>query len=462
MDIISIAAARKSASGGVTRAYVDEQDAKKTDKVTGATAGNLASLDASGNLADSGSKAADFIISGSATGTAITLTDSADARVQGLTVYGRSNTSKNILDPLTLRAGDYNGTVPNIRISQDLSNRVYCNAGDTFTISSQNPTLTNGTLALFLGVTDITNTIIQSNVVQPGTLLLNSVTFSVAASGYLTPIFGCRIGANNQQNITVNECITANIQLERGSNATAYEPYFEGIKSVGDDGLTITTANSDNTVTTSAEFTTALPLRSTLDGATRDELIIGNGKAEVITRCEVADDSIVPLAEPVTTPLTTAEISAFRQLRTFDSTTNINITDEPEYMLDYLKNTDNGEAISRVVDLLQGADIKAFTYTGTGTVNHSTTFPEVPKMVLAIYGEHTFGSNTWSVSTRPFVWGLRGVYSEWCAVGGTTNGNQMMPATYNGREISFSGMAVSDPGASLNASGVVYTVLYLA
>lgn len=95
------------------------------------------------------------------------------------------------------------------------------------------------------------------------------------------------------------------------------------IKSVGDNGLTVTTANSDNTVTTSTTFTTALPLRSTLDGVTRDELIIGKGKAEVITRCEVVDDNIVPLATPVITPLTTAEISAFRGLRTYDSTTNV-------------------------------------------------------------------------------------------------------------------------------------------
>ena len=369
-------------------------------------------------------------ISGSATGTAITLTDSADGMVQGLTVYGRSNTSKNILDPLTLRAGDYNGTVPNIRISQDLSNRVYCNAGDTFTISSQNPTLTNGTLALFLGVTDITNTIIQPNVVQPGTLLLNSVTFSVATSGYLTPIFGCRIGANNNQNITVNECITANIQLERGSTATAYEPY--GIHSVGDNGLTVTLSKTGE-INRTAAFTTGLPLCSIPDTTIHDELNTGkevvkqcgvldlgdltwtkhpdyNGFSAVISNlcqnsivlCEKYDfgtttfkwndfDSIAdktinttlellyvyikdtdysdaatfkaavtgvkliyPLATPTTTPLTDAEISAFRQLRTFDSTTNINITDEPECTIDYLKNTDNGEAVSKVVDDLQG------------------------------------------------------------------------------------------------------------
>lgn len=458
MDIISIAAARKSASGDVTRAYVDEQDAKKTDKVTGATAGNLASLDASGNLADSGSKAADFIISGSVTGMAITLTDSTDGMVQGLTIKGRSHKSKNLLE---LTTGEATNVVKFTTDADEGSITVTGNAtGDNGYLWLANGITFNESMHISGGTE---NTLIRIGLNDSesggrGTYVAadDGSGVTIAAGTYKICLIAL-INKNHNEILYPMICTSADYEAD-----PTFEPYFDGIKSVGDDGLTVTTANSDNTVTTSAEFTTALPLRSTLDGATRDELIIGNGKAEVITRCEVADDSIVPLAEPVTTPLTTAEISAFRQLRTFDSTTNINITDEPEYMLDYLKNTDNGEAISRVVDLLQGADIKAFTYTGTGTVNHSTTFPEVPKMVLAIYGEHTFGSNTWSVSTRPFVWGLRGVYSEWCAVGGTTNGNQMMPATYNGREISFSGMAVSDPGASLNASGVVYTVLYLA
>lgn len=119
--------------------------------------------------------------------------------------------------------------------------------------------------------------------------------------------------------------------------------------------------------------------------------------------------------------------------------------------------------IPRGADGSSGSGIKSFTYTGTGVVNHTVTFPELPTMVLAIHGEHTFGGNTWSVSTRPFAWGVRPVYSDWCAIGATSNGNQMMPASYNNTdfEVTFSGMTISDPGASLNAQGVVYTVLYL-
>lgn len=45
---------------------LEEQFAKKADKVTGATAGNFAGLDANGNLTDSGKKAADFEVAGAA------------------------------------------------------------------------------------------------------------------------------------------------------------------------------------------------------------------------------------------------------------------------------------------------------------------------------------------------------------------------------------------------------------
>ena len=63
---------------------------------------------------------------------------------------------------------------------------------------------------------------------------------------------------------------------------------------------------------------------------------------------------IYELAKPVTTPLTTAEISAFRGLRTYDNTTNITISDEPEFEIDYLRNTENGRTIAKIQADLQG------------------------------------------------------------------------------------------------------------
>ena len=62
---------------------------------------------------------------------------------------------------------------------------------------------------------------------------------------------------------------------------------------------------------------------------------------------------IYVLATPTVTPLTTAEISAFRSLRTYDSTTNITISDEPELEIDYLKNSENGRTIAKIQADLQ-------------------------------------------------------------------------------------------------------------
>lgn len=213
------------------------------------------------------------------------------------------------------------------------------------------------------------------------------------------------------------------------------------IKSVGDDGLTVTTANSDNTLTTSAEFTTALPFRGVSD-TVRDKLTCTAESKQVETVCgkvKLADltwtsdynaggfsavianspsgiialicskypydnsvtfywsnfntydnktlyrsfgkaiyikdtdyttvsdfvaslgdaELVYELAEPVTTPLTTAEISAFRGLKTYDSTTNITITDNPEFEIDYLKNTENGQTVAGIhTDLQRQIDDK--------------------------------------------------------------------------------------------------------
>lgn len=62
---------------------------------------------------------------------------------------------------------------------------------------------------------------------------------------------------------------------------------------------------------------------------------------------------VYPLATPTVTPLTSTELAQFRSLRTYDSTTNTAITDEPDFELDYLKNTDNGQAVADIQTGLQ-------------------------------------------------------------------------------------------------------------
>lgn len=346
----------------------------KADKVANATAGNFAGLDANGNLTDSGKKATDFAtasdmsdvqgvipstattqnklataadtageeISSTATGVSITLTDSANGMVQGLTIKGRSTktgetihnvgddgltvqtTGKNLFDESLLIVGGIKGDTHTIKPSDNtwmVTKNCFLVKAGTYTVSSS--VLINHKINVQAYTSEelTTNTFIRKiidNSLLPQTFTLSEDTY-IAIDIYVgTPV-------------TSDDLTNSKIQLELGSIATAYEPYCS----------------------TSAEFTTALPLRSTLDETTRDELTISNGKAEVITRCEVVDDSIVPLATPITTPLIDAEISAFRDLKTYDSTTNITISDEPDFELDYLKNTDNGQAVANIQKDLQ-------------------------------------------------------------------------------------------------------------
>lgn len=260
------------------------------------------------------------------------------------------------------------------------------------------------------------------------------------------------------------------------TNATDFKAAMSGVMLVYEladptqgNTLAVKTDNGTGIDGTMATFTTALPLRSTLDGTTRDELIIGNGKAEVITRCEVVDDSIVPLAEPITTPLTSAEISAFRSLRTYDSTTNITITDEPEFEIDYLKNTDNGQTVADIQTDLQGQinglAIKTLTYTGTGTTTNSITFPEKPLMVLGIT-QHEMESpyQDYHRSIIPFVYDSRSstMLVQWVKNVDTSStqyrGSMLYYLTINGNTMTWT---AQDASQAFNLENIEYTVYYI-
>lgn len=75
-----LAADVQASLGKADTALQDEDIADKADKVSGATAGNFAGLDANGNLTDSGSKAADFATAAQGT--------KADSAIQTVKVNG--------------------------------------------------------------------------------------------------------------------------------------------------------------------------------------------------------------------------------------------------------------------------------------------------------------------------------------------------------------------------------------
>lgn len=225
------------------------------------------------------------------------------------------------------------------------------------------------------------------------------------------------------------------------------------IKSVGDSGFTITATNGDNTASTAATITTGLPLRSTFDGTVYDELT----NDSIITRCEVVSDEVVAKATPVIIPLTSAEKSALNALRTYD-TTHIDATDEPTMTVDYLLNTDNGQAVAKVD--ANTFRVKTFTYIGSGSTTNTITFPEMPKMVLGITGRAGAYPEDYDNCMLPFVWGtpVLGVY--WCRETSTSNADYSNPihAAYSGNSITFTN---TNEARALNKSGVVYTVNYV-
>ena len=100
----------------------------------------------------------------------------------------------------------------------------------------------------------------------------------------------------------------------------------------------------------------------------------------------------------------------------------------------------------------QGLNIKSFTYTGDGNVNHNLTFPEIPKMILSITSED---ANGFKVGTAPIVWGVPAGLVYWT---GNTKGSNPMLLSYNSNTIIIVGV---DDGQSLNANGATYTVYYI-
>ena len=196
-------------------------------------------------------------------------------------------------------------------------------------------------------VDGVTKVDLTQDTVAPGTLM-KGVTAHAASGASITgtadpEIAACASGTS----LTLTDSADARVQgLVIKGRSTKTD---DVIHSVGDGGsLTVTFSKTGETNRT-ATITTGLPLRSA-DENTYDELDFAAGT--VTTRCyyDSSDNEVKPLVTPTVIPLTDAEISAFRALRTFDGTTNISITDEPEMTVDYLKNTDNGEAVSRVVD----------------------------------------------------------------------------------------------------------------
>ena len=176
---------------------------------------------------------------------------------------------------------------------------------------------------------------------------------------------------------------------------------------------------------------------------------------------------VYELAEPVTTPLTDAEISAFRALRTYDNTTNVTISDEPDFEIDYLKNSDNGQTVADIQTDLQGQinglAIKTLTYTGTGNTTNAITFPDKPLMVLGYTQDSDYGTFVRGIMPFFFHPSTAMLRIFWKGKSETSHASDYTYSssyvlTINGNSISWIGL---DASQALNSNGVKYTVYYI-
>ena len=101
---------------------------------------------------------------------------------------------------------------------------------------------------------------------------------------------------------------------------------------------------------------------------------------EVITRCEIVNDEVVPLATPIITPLTAQEITALTGLRTFTPQTHAQNNAGATMTVEAYAGTANGKAVSELEDKVQKQidDIKLekehFCYSYKIDMNNSDPF----------------------------------------------------------------------------------------
>lgn len=117
--------------------------------------------------------------------------------------------------------------------------------------------------------------------------------------------------------------------------------------------------------------------------------------------------AILPWDKAIVIPMTATEKSAFVALRTYDDTTRIDATDAPSMTVDYLLNTDNGQAVARIDEraMKQNATLLAMIaapYDDTATYavgNYCTYGDRLWKCNTAIGTAEPFTAAHWTATT---------------------------------------------------------------
>lgn len=174
-----------------------------------------------------------------ASGNPISLTGVAEAYAMGLTMtiepiqdlhgYDKpwaGGAGKNKFNEDTVRMGDYNNTTTTTRYSQNVSDRIKCTAGTSYIISAQDADITNGTLIIYVRVTDASNNIIDDDININNHLLTTPLTVTANNNGYLTVIFGCSLSGDTTRPISLDDIKGADVMIRLATETDpTYEPY---------------------------------------------------------------------------------------------------------------------------------------------------------------------------------------------------------------------------------------------
>lgn len=325
--------ARNGGGGGgdVTKEYVDEQDAKKADKITGGTAGNFAGLDNNGNITDSGKKASDFVeavegkglstndytnddkqivadspISGTVAGTTISISDATDARLQSLVIKGRSEVSSGNISSVGNNGLD-------VTIAQ---------LGQT----SRKLTLTTGLPLLSVGSVYDEIDLAKGIVIKRcGYADLSSFTWKKQEYDNMYTFATTDVEIDNIK-APANNSVAANM-ICAVYDTEAAGPIYGGTY---DNSIGLSDTKRFRICDTSVSETTALAAKL-------------SGKILVYE-----------LETPVIIPLNTTELTSWTKFRTFEGANGISATDSPNMDVTYIKNTENGQAVADIQRDLQG------------------------------------------------------------------------------------------------------------
>ena len=181
---------------------------------------------------------------------------------------------------------------------------------------------------------------------------------------------------------------------------------------------------------------------------------LSSGTVDAFKAAVLGQKIVYKLANHYTDFVSVVDKAALDGLARNVLSTSISNNANADMVANYIKNSAAGSIVKNLPEQFK---IKGFTYTGTGVMTNTIEFPETPFIVISVFGSHN-NSGMWDVQLRPFVWGVKNVYAEWAS--SVTSGVAHRPPTYGDNSITISASG-SDPGVVLNASGSLYTVLYI-